>query len=228
MKKLIYLVFMIMLFTFTTCYVHASCTNEEISSLKKEAEKIKVTYKHLGAVEDDEGITVYDKFNVTFKNVNDDLYIELFNFSYTNYPENGVIIDTFTTGNWNFDIYSDKCEMKIKEIKVVLPKFNIYSSDPLCEGIDGNDFALCGKYYDYDISYTTFKEKVESYRKLHNIADNNGEKEVEKREFLYYWNYIYDFVYKNIIYFAFGFGLLILLLLVFMIIKRRKNRGVLK
>ena len=229
MKKLIHLVFMIMIFTFTTFYVQADCTSEEISSLKKEAEKIRVTYKHLGAIEDDEGIIVYDKFNVTFKNVNADLYIGLFDFSYTNHPENGIIVDTFTTGNWNFEIYSDKCEMKIKEIKVVLPRFNVYSLDPLCEDIDGDDFALCGKYYNYDISYSSFKERVTNYRNTHKIVSNSDSKiDNSEKKITYYLKCIVKFIIDNYIIFGITIAVLIAILIITFIIKSRKNRGVLK
>ena len=227
MKKVSLIIFYVMIFVLATCSVNAQCTNEEIDNLKKEANKIKVTYKHLGAVENDEGITVYDKFNVTFKNISDDLYIEMFNFSYVKHPENGTIVDTFTTGNWNFDIYSDKCEERISSINVYLPKFNIYSLDPLCKDIDVEEFALCGKYYEYDISYEAFKEKVVIYRNNHKIIEKNA-LVVADKNLSYYLNFIYDFIVNNFIYFIIG-TIIIFSFIIFSIAnKKRRSRGVLK
>ena len=228
MRRFTYLFFMIIIFTFTTYFVQASCTDEEISSLKREANEIKVTYKHLGAVENEEGITVYDKFDVNFKNVNDDLYIELFDFSYTNHPENGTIVDTFTTGNWNFGIYSDKCETKIYEIKVTLPKFNIYSLDPLCEGIDGDVFVLSGKYYNYNVSYESFKERVTNYRNTHKIVSNSDSNNNSEKNITYYLKYIINFIIDNYIIFGIATAALIIIIISIVIFKARKNRGVLK
>lgn len=228
MRRFTYLFFMIIIFTFTTGLVNASCTNEEINNLKKEANKIKVTYRHLGAIENDEQGIEYNHFNVTFKNVSDDLYIELFNFTYTNRPENGIIVDTFTTGNWNFGIYSDKCEERISSIDVYLPKFNVYSLDPLCDGIDGNDFALCGKYYNYNVSYGNFKERVIAYRNTHEIVSDSKNSDVNNKNISYYLKYVWSFIVDNYVIFGiFGF-VLILVLISLIIMKIRKNRGVLK
>lgn len=43
----------------------------------------------------------------------------------------------------------------------------MYSLDPLCEGIDGRDFPLCGKYYEPRVSYADFEKRVKSYIATH-------------------------------------------------------------
>ena len=68
MKKNRYLLFSIVMLFSCMISVHASCTDDEIFSLKKQVEDIMITYKHLGAVEDNSMI-VYDRFDVTFKNI---------------------------------------------------------------------------------------------------------------------------------------------------------------
>lgn len=227
MKKICYFVFTILFSCLLINCVNAECTNEELTLLKQEANKIKVSYKHLGVVEDDEGIAAYDRFNLTFKNVSDDFYIELFNFSYTKYPEDGVITDVFTTGNWKFGIYSDKCEEKLLDISVNLPKFNIYSLDPLCDGISGEDFALCGKYYGYDISYDSFKQRVENYIKS---GKHDSDKTInnDEHDLVYYFNIVIEYVINHFLYFSCGFILAFIIIILFLIIKKKRSRGVLR
>ena len=72
MKKIKYILFTILILILSTLSVYAECTKEELNALKQEANKIKVTYKHLGAIKDGEDI-VYNRFRITIRNVNDDL-----------------------------------------------------------------------------------------------------------------------------------------------------------
>ena len=48
-------------------------------------------------------------------------------------------------------MYSEKCDETLKDITVTLPRFNEYSLDPLCDGVDTEDFRYCNKYYDSEI-----------------------------------------------------------------------------
>ena len=49
-------------------FVKASCTNEELSELKKEARVIKVEYEHKGKTINEDGGEDYNKFNVDIIN----------------------------------------------------------------------------------------------------------------------------------------------------------------
>lgn len=226
MKKILYIISFILPFILTICNVSAQCTSEKIDFLKGEAKKIKVTYKHLGAVIDDEGITVYDRFNVTFNYVNDDFYINSSGSSYIAYPENHFIIGVFTTGKWNFDVYSKECESFVYKLNITLPKFNIYSLDPLCENIDDTQFSLCAKYYNYDISYDNFKKKIIEYKK--NVKSD--EKKVSDKDNIILHNVkkIYNFFLSNIICFFIGLVTCLIVAILIIFIKKKKNRGVLK
>ena len=70
MSKLKYIIFTILLFIFSFSYTYADCTKEELSSLSKEADKIMVTYKHLGEVIKEDGSKTYDEFTVSANNLN--------------------------------------------------------------------------------------------------------------------------------------------------------------
>ncbi len=202
--------------------VNADCSNEEIELLKKEANKIKVTYEHMGKVETYDGPT-YNRFNVEITNIPDNFYIKIYDDTkYT--PENGTVTKELLYGKWQIKVYSEKCEKEIDTISFKLPKFNMYSLDPLCKGIDGNDFPLCGKYYEYDVSYDSFKQRVEHYRITHKIEDNTDEPKEEKNNFDIILKYLNE--YK--VYISIGLGTILVITLIIILIKKKRNRGVLK
>ena len=77
---------------------------------------------------------------------------------------------------WFLTKYNKKCYqigtenlVKIGNINVKLPKFNSYSLDPLCDGINTDEFPLCSKYLEYQPSYETFVKKIEEYKKTKEI-----------------------------------------------------------
>ena len=225
MKKNRYLLFSIIMLFSCMISVHASCTDDEIVSLKKQVEDIKITYKHLGAVEDNSMI-VYDRFDVSFKNIPDDFYLTL---SVAPLDEvhsvNGIVkMEMMLTGSYEINVFSNKCEEEIDQIIFTLPKFNEYSLDPLCKGIDGDDFPLCGKYYEYKVDYDNFVARVKHYRDNYNIVraefdDDYGDGIFEK---------ILDFISKNLVYVIFFLIVLLLIVFVIVMMRKRKKRGVLE
>lgn len=228
MKKSKYILcFLISIFLCLT-HIYADCTNEEIDKLKDEAENIKITYKHLGKVETEDGPT-YNQFEVTIKNIPDDFYVSLLNGTLKYTPTDGTITDIYNSGTWNFEFYSNKCQQKIDEIKVKIPRFNLYSLDPLCEGIDGNDFPLCGKYYDYDVSYESFKQQVNHYRATYKIGIENPNKESNDNSKLgKILNTVLNFIKTYQLYFIIALLLIIIIIIASIVIIKRKKRGVLQ
>lgn len=228
MKKVSLIIFYVMIFVLATCSVNAQCTNEEIDNLKKEANKIKVTYKHLGAVEVEGGVNEYNHFSLTFKNLGNDMYIK---DAYGNLIKSDTDFDSIViesqTGTYKYYIYSGKCGISLKALDIKLPRFNIYSLDSLCDGIDVEKFELCGKYYEYDVPYEIFKKKIEEFKKNTSNVEKINNKE-EKKNFTYYINYFYNYIQDNLLYFSFGVGFILLFLIILLVIKNKKNRGVLK
>ena len=92
--------------------------------------------------------------------------------------------------------------------------------DPLCKNIDGEKFPLCGKYYEYEVSYDSFKERVEHYRKTYNI-DNNSDNKSN------FFDIILDYIKSNVIYIVGGLVCVLFILIIVLVIRKKKNRGVL-
>ena len=224
MKNIKYIFFTLLTFVINIFSVYASCTNEEVNLLKDLADDIKITYKHKGIIENEE-IVLYNQFDVTVKNMNDDLYILFRSGSEQLIPNNGVINTELSSGKWYFDIYSKKCDVKIDQIVFSLPKFNLYSLDPLCNGIDGNDFPLCGKYYEYDVDYDNFVERVNHYRIMHKIKDESSDKKDVDDNLL---QIIFDVFIKYQIYIISFLIVLLIVLVIIIIAGKRKKKGVLE
>lgn len=227
MKNIKYILFTVLFLFINVFYVQASCTSEEIANLKDEARKIKITYKHLGKVEIDEEI-FYNQFDITVRNLNDDFYVSLLAGSEKLFSQDGVANIQLSSGKWLFKIYSIKCGMLVDEIDVFLPTFNIYSLDPLCDGVDGDEFPLCGKYYEYSINYEEFKNRVENYKKSLEVDASE-----DKNNFIIVGvsnlvNYVFNFVVKYKYYFLCGLFALLLIIILLIAIKRNKKRGVLE
>lgn len=202
--------------------VYADCSDEEINNLKKEIDKIEITYKHLGEVTKENGNKVYNEFMVTAKNIPDNVYVHLFPMTEENFiEEDNELKIKLTTGEWHYSLYSSLCETTIDEIIVKLPTFNIYSLDKLCDGIDGNDFKLCGKYYEFTVSREVFERRVKEYRKNHIISDN--EKAIKENII----DKIIVFVKKYYIYILIIVLLIIAIASISAIIKRINKRKIL-
>ena len=228
MKNIKYILFTLLFLFFNVICVNASCTDEELLELKNLADDINITYKHLGKVENDEGI-FYNRFDITVKNIPDDFYILTLDNTIKMVPSNKTIKKMFNNGTWYFDIYSNKCDEKISVIKVYIPKFNKYSLDPLCEGVDGDKFPLCGKYYEYtdDITPTEFQERVKHYRLIYNIKQNDTDLS-EENNFKVVFNNVFNFVSEYRIYFLIVLLCLFISTIVVIIVRRSKKRGVLE
>lgn len=228
MKQLKYILFSFLIIFLSIISVNAQCTNEELLAEKEKAENIKITYKHLGEVTKDDGSKVYNEFLVTTKNLAEGQYIYLSPLANEDFVEKDNTIQiTLTTGKWEYNIYSSKCKEIVKTINVNLPKFNMYSIDSLCKDIDGDDFTLCSKYLEYEVSRETFERKINEYRKTHTINNKDNNKE-ENISINYIINKALDFINKYNLYIV-GFLLVILIILIIIIIKKKlKKRNVLE
>lgn len=229
MKNIKYILITILFLFLNVFYVDASCTDEEIDVLKDLADDIKITYKHKGKVETEDGV-FYSLFDVTVKNIDNDMYISVIDSNMVLTPVDGEIVETFNNGTWYFDIYSNKCEEKIDTVKVFIPRFNMYSLDPLCEGIDGDDFALCGKYYEYDVEYDNFVARVNHYRVTHNVSDNTDKKNDDEKQsdIKVLFNNLLDYIIQYRLYIVISLIVILIILIIVIVINRRRKRGVLQ
>ena len=226
MNKKVYSIMTLLMLLISIPFVKASCTNEELSELKKEARVIKVEYEHKGKTINEDGGEDYNKYNVDIINIPNDYYIIISDgLNYKLTPTDGKITRELVNGKWEIEVYSNKCEEVIDTITLRLPRFNIYSLDPLCKGIDGDKFPLCGKYYEYDVSYDSFKERVDHYRKTYKINDTEEKPQTKDKNYL---NIILTFITDYKLYIAGALSIILIILIIVILIRKRRNRGVLK
>lgn len=223
MKNFKYVLFMIILLLCSSSFAFAECTEEELTSLRDQVKNIKITYKHMGVVETEESFR-YNDFLIKVKNMPDDFYVLLMAGTVKLTPTDGMASTTLSDGTWDFDVYSSKCEEKLDTIKVKLPTFNMYSLDPLCEGVDSEKFPLCGKFYNYNVSYEDFVERVKFHRQVNHIGEENENttwySEIIKK--------IVDFILKYKWYIGSALLVLIIGLTSLIMWIRARKRGVLK
>lgn len=226
MKKNKYLLFAIMILFLNISYVNAECSDEELNQITKEIDKIEITYKHLGEVTKEDGSKVYNQFLVTAKNIPENVYVHLSPMTEENFDETTENLKIkLTTGTWYYNMYSSKCENIVKSIEVKLPTFNIYSLDPLCEGVDGEDFKYCGKYYEYQIDRETFERKVKAYRIEHKIGQEDTTKVEKENNF---FKKILDILKDNYLYILGVLGVLLIITIIIIIISKKKKRKILQ
>ncbi len=226
MKKNKYLLFTIMILFLNISYVNAECSDEELNQITKEIDKIEITYKHLGEVTKEDGSKVYNEFLVTAKNIPENVYVHLSPMTEENFDETTEDLKIkLTTGTWYYNMYSSKCETVVDTITVKLPTFNIYSLDPLCEGIDGEDFKYCGKYYEYQIDRETFERKVKAYRIEHKIGQEDTTKVEKENNF---FPKILDILKDNYLYILGVLGVLLIITIIIIIISKKKKRKILQ
>ena len=224
MKSKIYRLIIIMVLFFSIPSIKADCTNKDIATLKKDANKIKIEYEHI----EDVGITE-SIYNLEVKSITDKFYVILDDTDKkysTENNESSININNVTSGKHVIKIYSSECGNLMNTISFRLSKINSYYYDPLCIGVDGEDFELCNKYYDYDVDYEDFKQRVERYRYINKIGTGDLNKNNNDKSNIF--NIIYSYIINNKMYFFVGMGVLVVLIISIILIKSKKNRGVLK
>lgn len=149
------------LFILFPSIIYADCTDEEVKHFKEIEKDYKVTYEFNKDTKD---------YKVTFYSPEPDMY-DYYWFSESLDSKCKVIDDkTIDCNNVIPDTYeieiigvTDSCYDTLKKSNLKLPKYNNYSSDPLCEGIE--EFVLCSPTYDKNIDYDTFVSRVNTYKK---------------------------------------------------------------
>ena len=206
--------------------VNAECTNEELNDIKYQVSKITVSYKHLGEVIKDDGSTVYNEFMVTANKVPEGIFIHLYPMTSENFEslDDNTIGIKLTTGSWKYDFYSSKCEEIVDSININLPTFNIYSLDPLCSEIDGNQFKLCGKYYEENVSREDFEQRLKLYKQLH-VKEKKEKTDNNKLNII---SVIVDFFVKYYLYILIPIIFILLVVLILKIAIKRKDKQLLQ
>lgn len=159
MKRNNKLLLIITILLFIPSTIYANCTKEELAKFNRIEDGYKITYE--------------------FKNETK-LYTlkvyspkpELYDFANNKLFSNCSEIDSTTVectnvkpGEYELDIVglTDTCNGTLKKVKLSLPKYNKYSENSMCRGIE--EFVLCQPTYDKDIDYETFVSRVQTYKK---------------------------------------------------------------
>lgn len=226
MKRVYYLMmtFISMFILISTAV--AECSDEERINLKNQIGKVIISYSHLGEVVKEDGSIVYNEFMVTTSNIPDGVYIYLYPTTLEKFEtlDNGDLKIKLTTGTWKYNFYSSKCQNIIDTISVSLPTFNKYSLDPLCDGIDGSEFKLCGKYYEEEVSRENFEQRLNSYKKIH-VKEEKNEVNNDKNNII---NSIFTFIKSYYFYLIAAILFIVLISLIVKIISERRNKKVLQ
>lgn len=180
------------------------CDTVDIARAKELASNVSYNYKYIGDDED------YQLYEVSFTGLTGN------NFYILN-GEDKVALDSVKiqvdSGTKYFDIYYEPCDdMRIKSIKVELPKFNEYSLSEYCDSTDFKDFEYCDEWYSGKVNNKIFDAAVKEHEKKIEESEKDSSDKI--------FEYILE--YK---YFIGGAVFLIIVLIVIMIIRNRsKNR----
>lgn len=221
MNKKKYFVLTTILFFSLLPKTYASCNQEEIDEFKKIEDDYKITYEFNKDTKD---------YTITLHQNDSEKYLYVFDEKInTNGTigvdnNNNITISKMSPGEYVFEIVTDdndySCELKKIELKLL--KYNIYSEDPLCNGIE--EFYLCQPYYEKDIDRETFESRVNTYKKTKVEEENkNQEEEKEDKEsknklLVYIQNNLYQVIIIAI------FIILTITTIIVTIIQQRKSR----
>lgn len=210
MKRKILLT-LISFITFTP-EIYAECTNEEVNAFKKISNEYKVTY---------EMNTESKLYNLTFYDPAPDKYTFVINGAtdgdFSIHDNNNYQYLGLSPGEYTVTIegVTNTCKDVLKTINLSLPKYNKYTEDPLCKGIE--EFVLCQSTYDKDIDYETFKQRVEVYKKT-KTENNIKTDDINKN------NAIVNYFKNNIGQISlFTISLVLVIIVITLIAKRQKK-----
>ena len=211
MKSKYVLIFLFCLFFIGPFNIHADCSNSEISRLKKIASNVNISYE---PIETDSGVT----YNIIFLNMTNELVIRdtQARVSYP-YTGNEMILTGYKPNtNYKFKILpSNGCDIALVVKYANLPAFNAYYKDPLCIGIE--EYSLCQKWNNSNVSYDSFVKQVTKYRESLNNSNNKPEEIVKPTIIDIIFNFLANY------YYIICLAIIIILVPIIIILKRREK-----
>lgn len=162
MKKCSKWIILLILFVLCPLNVDALlCPNEEKVKYQDMAKNIAYSYD----AKEVKGKTV---FSITFSNVPSSLALmsPIGDKWYYSKGKDITISNLETNKNYRYDVYivsHDGCDnIPMYTFNIVLPNYNKYHTDPICNGIE--NYALCQKWGNINYSYDEWKAKVQAYK----------------------------------------------------------------
>ena len=211
MKRLKYLVFVVLCAFLSPLVIKAQCTDQRMAELNKIAGNVQISYNY------DLDENGEPAFHIILSNITDDIYMV--------YPSMGgldteiisgtneVIIDGYSGMERKFSIYSrdlNCLDQKIVDKYIKIPVYNSLSQESLCN--KHPEFKYCKTWLNSSITLDDFNEE---YEKTYNILTNNHEnKNNEKQD--------NDFSIKLLIIVVVLSVMVLIVYLIFRRIKREK------
>lgn len=211
-KKIKYITFGLLSFLVLMNTTMATC-EEDLNHLRTIQSKFKVTYE----LNQDETSYIVKMYNPE----PDRYYYETITFNSNSSSVSKEIVDNETIltnvnpGLYTYAISSvgNSCNMRLKEIDIKVPPIYKFYKDPLCTG--NEEFILCQKNYDKEITYETFVSRMNSYMK------EKKEKEQINQDNIKKINPIIRLIKENIVSII-AISVLVIVLLVIVILGAKK------
>ena len=224
-KKLLLLV---LTFVFVP-QVKADCDREALNNLSKMAENIEITSELDITLEDqytgkrdysidDEGKPIpRGNMKIIISGMSEEFKIvdETYNrtFMYSDFTDGILIVKSELNGQRRFKVYSSECNEVVRTINIKIPRYNIYSTDPLCEGISEDELAICGMWYEKEVDYATFEKMVNNYKEKKAQEEAENSQGIIEKVISFFSNY----------YLYFIIGAVVIAIVALIIIIRRKR-----
>lgn len=198
MKKLLFL----LLLCIPIKYIDAKCLYSDLAELKKTASNVNESYEY--KIIDNKAY-----FDVTLTNLTDDIYfVDTTNNKVYKNNNSEITLKDYNSGQtivYNFYSSNLDCQDTVLyTIRIVLPQYNIFYNDPVCDG--AKEYSLCQRWYGNNLSYNTFLDKVNQYKENKKENDNNLEiepEEVGNNNLLHYViNFLTNYYYVILIIFC--------------------------
>lgn len=178
MNRKKYLIITTVLSLLCVTKAYAACTQQEINEFKKIEDEYKITYEF----DKDTKSYTLNLQGYDFQQYDYRFYI-IGELQCNEIDKNNTKCYYFNPGTYRIDIIgkTKTCNDVLKTISLKLIKYNKYSEDPLCKGIE--EFVLCQPTYEKDIDYDTFVSRVNTYKKTkQNKIDEekNNQKEISE------------------------------------------------
>ncbi len=227
MKKHVYMILLLLVFIVFPKYIYADCTNEEMTHFREIRSEFKVSYM-LDEEKKQFYMTLFnpepENFGYIVKYDTGDNDTESLDLTST--TEVSLGMPTLTEGKYKITIKGKTatCDRELKNIRITIPKYNMYSEDPLCEGIE--EFVLCQKAYNRELEYEKFVSRVNNYK----IQKANSEKEQlpeeKENKILLILKAVLNYIRENLItiIIVITFIILLVISLILMIKNIRKSR----
>lgn len=219
MKKLTYLLFLLLIIPIKVGAIHevidSRCTNSLKAMLRNEGQEVAYRFSK---VKSDEDIT----YTIYFYNLTENMYMT--DSSGNIYTSSKI--EKLTPGSsFVINFYASSktyCEgYKIYSKTISVPYYNPYFGSDLCKGYE--NYSLCKENINITISQEEFEKKLNSYKENFKEEVNISEEEEKEDENIEFS--LYEFIVRYKYYLISTLVTLVLVTVLFIIIKEKKRKS---